>query len=642
MKMHMALTPKLKWYIVQTALLWILVAIIVLDGLGASVFWLAHRHLAFSQIANGARTFRYISQAFSFTHHLVIITWLCLLALLFLAYLPILRRLVGERKQYEQRDDYASHGTARFMTKGEVRKYFYRTQQGILVGSYDAQEYWPVTLDKNAPEPSWRPKQAASAYAVHPFDDVLNNQYLIIGPPGSNKTTGFVLPNVYHQLQLGSTIVVTDPKGEVYKLTANYAKQHGYAVIVLDYIYFSYGHQFNNLQYIRSEKDIKTVANVFMGATKGKDEKDDFWSQKAQSLLTALIGYVLCEKGRKGTWGDVYDCLVDQDLLDPTRGPFIIQQAGLTGLSLTEYKAFIRATDEVREGVIATLASRMQTFAIDDVRKQSADTDFDLYQIGYEKTIIYVWISDSDTAFRAQSALFWNTFFNAQYEAARRTDDRLALAVVPILEEMANIGRIDDYMTKLTTMRGRGLKPLHIWHSIPQLQAVYGKEEAAAFMGACDTTIVLGNNDLETAKVLSELVGDTTIRVANQGERAAATLNAQTEQQTYQGRRLMQASELRAMENQFTLVLQRGRSPVLLKKAQYRYWETMGTKRQLCEAAHLKDLPRYGQGARVDDLTDYTFLRSLQPHQNPPLEPVSATTADFLGAVMDDTEEVMP
>lgn len=633
------LTPKLKWFIVQTTLLWLVVCVVALNVLGTAMYWLSHRRVSLQALALGFRSLRYFGQAFALNLRVVQVVWGSLLALLFIVFIPALRRISNERRQYEQRDDYASHGTSRFMTKAEVKQFFYKAQRGILMGSYDAEEYWPIKTELDADKdvrPSRtkspnRPKQAADQYAIHPFDDpVLNNQYLIIGPPGSQKTTGFVLPNIFHLLQQGASIVVTDTKGEVYKLTSNYAREHGYQVCVLDYIYFSYGDRLNTLQYIRSETDIATIANIFMKASMGKDEKEDFWSQKAQSLLVALIGYVLAKREKHGTWGDVYDCLVDADLLDPERGPEMIEQSGLIGLAAKEYKAFIRGADEVREGIIATLGSRMQSYGIDDVRRQCATTDFDMASIGYEKTIMYIWISDSNTAFRAQSSVLWTTFYNTMYEAARRTNDKLDLVVVPIMEEMANIGRIGDYLTKLTTMRGRGLKPLHIWHSIPQLQSVYGKEEAAAFMGACDTTIVLGNNDLETAKILSELVGDTTIRVANQGEKTASALNTRTEQQTYQGRRLMQPSELRALDNRFTLVLQRGRPVVLLKKAQYKYW-----KHQVCPPADLDTLTKYGRGLRLEEEPDYSFLRAATRVVVPPLTP---DTEDFLDQLLSDSD----
>lgn len=596
---------KLKIYMIQTSITLIIFDYVLLN-LGATLIqFTKHRKTPIGTLLHGGEWDHYLLNLFDLHNKIAQYTWILFFSLFVITLIPIFRRFQSERKQYEQREDYASHGTARWMTKEEVKAFYHRTQKGILLGSYDKTQYWPIPLapDGSVKEDLNRPADAPREFAVHPFDDKLNNQSLIIGPPGSDKTTGFVLPNVIHQIDLGSSIVVTDPKGEVYKLTANYAKKKGYAVRVLDYIYFSYGDRLNSLNYIRSETDMKTIANVYMQGSKAKDEKDDFWANKAQSLLMALIGYVLAVKGSKGSWPDVYDALVHPTLLDPEEGPALISKVGLRGLAKTEYQAFIRGTDEVREGVIATLSSRLQNYGIQDVRIQSQETDFDLYKIGYEKTILYVWISDSNTAFRGQSSVFFTTFFNAQYEAARHTNDKLGLTVVPILEEMANIGQIGDYLTKLTTMRGRGLKPIHIWHNLPQLAEVYGKNQAAAFMGACDTTIVLGNNDLETAKTISELIGDTTIRVQSQSEKTTS-LSMGNENQSYQGRRLMQVSELRSMDTAFTLVLQRGRQPVMLKKAQYRYWE-----RVICEEATLSDLVQYGRGNNLTKEVDYSFVR---------------------------------
>ena len=103
-------------------------------------------------------------------------------------------------------------------------------------------------------------------------DGDLNMQMIVVGSPGCNKTTGFVLPNIYHlptiykNSDVGEMpdLVITDPKSEIYSLTANYLENMGYEVRVLDFIYLKYGDLLNFLDYINTEKELMEIADGYV------------------------------------------------------------------------------------------------------------------------------------------------------------------------------------------------------------------------------------------------------------------------------------------------------------------------------------------------------------------------------------------
>ena len=142
-----------------------------------------------------------------------------------------------------------------------------------------------------------------------------NKNILVIGGSGSGKTRFFVKPSI---MQMHSSYVITDPKGQLLKETGKMLLHGGpkrdengkpvrdgrgkviyepYRIKVLNTINFSKSMKYNPLAYVRSEKDILKLVNVIIANTKGDGEKssEDFWVKAERLLYCALIGYIWYE-----------------------------------------------------------------------------------------------------------------------------------------------------------------------------------------------------------------------------------------------------------------------------------------------------------------------------------------------------------
>lgn len=142
-----------------------------------------------------------------------------------------------------------------------------------------------------------------------------NKNILVIGGSGSGKTRFFVKPSI---MQMHSSYVITDPKGQLLKETGKMLLHGGpkrdengklvrdgrgkvvyepYRIKVLNTINFSKSMKYNPLAYVRSEKDILKLVNVIIANTKGDGEKssEDFWIKAERLLYCALIGYIWYE-----------------------------------------------------------------------------------------------------------------------------------------------------------------------------------------------------------------------------------------------------------------------------------------------------------------------------------------------------------
>ena len=87
----------------------------------------------------------------------------------------------------------------------------------------------------------------------------INNNDLLVGPPGGGKTRGYVIPNILHAQD---SLIVADTKGNLCRLYGERLKEKGYTVMHLDFTDAAntpWG--YNPLAYIRECRDSETNEN---------------------------------------------------------------------------------------------------------------------------------------------------------------------------------------------------------------------------------------------------------------------------------------------------------------------------------------------------------------------------------------------
>ena len=111
-------------------------------------------------------------------------------------------------------------------------------------------------------------------YIIQPTESKPNRNIMVVGGPGSYKTQGFVITNVLNETE--NSIVVTDPKGEVYEHTADFKKRQGYEVHVINFSKMDKSDRYNPLDYVNSDVEAFNVATKIVDSA-NKDGKKDVW-----------------------------------------------------------------------------------------------------------------------------------------------------------------------------------------------------------------------------------------------------------------------------------------------------------------------------------------------------------------------------
>ena len=421
-----------------------------------------------------------------------------------------------------------------------------------------------------------------------------NKNILVIGGSGSGKTRFFVKPSL---LQMHSSYVVTDPKGQLLRETGKLLAhggpkrdengkpvrdKHGkvvyepYRIKVLNTINFSKSMKYNPLAYVRSEKDILKLVNVIIANTKGDGEKssEDFWIKAERLLYCALIGYIWYEAEPEErnfiTLLDLLNACEAREDDETYKSPVDILFDDLAKkqpehFAVKQYVKFKMAAGKTLKSILVSCGARLSPFDIKELRDIMTEDELELDTMGDRKTALFLIMSDTDTTFNFVIAMLQSQLFNLLCDKA---DDfyngRLPVHVRCLLDEFANIGQIPNFDKLIATIRSREISASIILQSQSQLKTIY-KDAADTIVGNCDSTLFLGGKEKGTLKEISELLGKETIDSLSQSEnRGAQTSHGLSYQKL--GKELMTQDEIAVMDGGKCILQLRGVRPFFSDK----------------------------------------------------------------------------
>ncbi|QWB32023.1 VirD4-like conjugal transfer protein, CD1115 family [Exiguobacterium acetylicum] len=412
---------------------------------------------------------------------------------------------------------------------------------------------------------------------LHNESKLDNRNVLIVGSPGSSKGQAFVIPNLLNNYS--SSMVVTDPKGELYNQTADIKRDQGYKVHQVDFLNLV-GSKYNPLDYVHDDMSAKKVADS-ISRNSSKDGKEDFFFNTARDLLTGLILYTK-STNPKASMLDVkrvFNRISDGDL-GTQRLQEIVEEIGERHAAYQYFADAVSLGGNTRASVMSSFAQQTGIFSMQKVVEFTSESGFRFEELQEQKTIIYVKIPVKDNAVAPLTATFFDQLFTVLYDIGDKHDSILPIPTICMLDEFANLGNLNNYDNILSTCRGYRLSLITIVQDFAQLEEKYSKEQRRTFANNHDTALFLRTKDSDTAEYFEKSAGDTTVKFTTKSKSSSndwmyiiglsnkSNASSPSESEQYQKKPLVSQSELLNMKGDTCYVFTAGRVLKLQKAFQ--------------------------------------------------------------------------
>lgn len=446
------------------------------------------------------------------------------------------------------------HGDAKWADEPEIRRAKLRAKAGMLLG---------VT---------------SKGYLI--VDDF--QHVLLFAPTGSGKGVGFVIPNL---LFWENSCVCHDIKLENYELTSGYRQQK------LNQEVFVWNpadpdgmsHCYNPLDWISKKPgqmvdDVQKIANLIL-------PEQEFWQNEARSLLLGVILYLIAVPEKVKSFGEVVRTMRSDDVVYNLAVVLDTIGKRIHPVAYMNIAAFLQKADKERSGVISTMNSGLELWANPLIDSATARSDFDIQQMKRKKMTVYVGVSP-DNLKRLEPLL--KVFYQqaTDFLTRKMPTKEEPHGVLFMMDEFPSLGEMPQFQVGIAYFRGYRVKLFLIVQDTQQLKGIYEEAGMNSFLSNSYYRITFAANNVETANLISQLVGNKTVVQMSKNRPqffdmnpAARTVNASEVQ-----RALLLPQEVITLPRDEQIILIESHAPIKTKKIFY-FKDKFFTKRLLPQIA---------------------------------------------------------
>ncbi|MBQ7240464.1 MAG: type IV secretory system conjugative DNA transfer family protein [Bacilli bacterium] len=395
-----------------------------------------------------------------------------------------------------------SKGYSRWLKEKEMKKGFKIVEVGVK--------------DPDAP--------AAGAVLINDgknmWVDNSENHTLVIGITGSGKTSAVIDPLIYSLMKHKESMIMTDPKGELYKRHTNHLKARGYDIVVLNFREPGQGNSWNPLSLPyrlykegNVDKAIELVDDIGKNIVKDKDAQDPFWQDSAGDYFSGCaLGLMQDAKEEECNISSINVMTTVGEDKFGAGSNYIKEYFNMKGEESSAYvfaSNTINSPTETKGGILSTFRQKIRVFASrENLSEMLSYSDFDMADIGKKPTAVFIIIHDEKTTYHALATIFIKQAYETLIDVAQANGGPLPVRTNFLLDEFANMPALKDVTTMVTAARSRQIRFTFIIQNFAQLNDVYGKDDAETIRSNCGNLIYLLTTELSALEEISKLCGE--------------------------------------------------------------------------------------------------------------------------------------
>lgn len=443
-----------------------------------------------------------------------------------------------------------SHGSARFASRKELKKH--QGGDGLLIG--------------RNPHTGRLLRYAGPAHLI------------TLAPTRAGKGVGTVIPNL---LGVDRSVLVIDPKGENARIAGEARRRLG-TTHVLDPFEVSGmpSAAYNPLDRLTPDsldlgEDAASLTEALVMDPPGQ-VTEAHWNEEAKAILGGLIMFCICHEDRdRRTLATVREYLT----LPPEKLRALLELMQDTdaagGLIARAANRFLGKADREAASVLSNAQRHTHFLDSPRIAKATSRSDFHFSDLRHRITSVFLVLPPNrmDAYSRWLRLLVSQALQDIAREAealtattvAESASQRLSSPTLFLLDEFAALGRLEAVERAMGLMAGYGLQLWPILQDMSQLRDLYG-DRANTFIANAGVQQVFGVNDFETAKWLSQMIGQETTGFQTDSYKPGDNPSFSN---NLTGRDLLTPDEIMQMPSNVQLLRVQGQPSALAQKLRY-------------------------------------------------------------------------
>lgn len=402
---------------------------------------------------------------------------------------------------------------------------------GIVIGKKQETGYsdWLKEKDMKAELKMVLPGAEKSEYGGIPLINngkeiwVDDGEYhnLIIGSTGSGKTEMLVQPMVKLLAKSHQSMIITDPKGEIYERNANELREKGYNIVLLNFRDPQKGNCWNPLALPyslykegNSDKANELLDDLAMNIL--YDEKsqnaDPFWEKTSADyfagLALALFDDAKEEEINLNTI-NLMTTVGEEKFRNTTYIKEYFSYKDQASPAYVNVSSTLMAPSDTKSSILSVFKQKIKLFSSrENLSEMLSHSDFDMKDIGRSKTAVFIVVQDEKKTYHSLVTIFIKQVYETLIDVAQESGGKLPFRTNFILDEFANMPPLKDVTTMVTAARSRAIRFSFIIQNFAQLYQVYGKENGETIKGNCGNIVYLISSELAALEELSKMCGE--------------------------------------------------------------------------------------------------------------------------------------
>ena len=402
---------------------------------------------------------------------------------------------------------------------------------GIVIGKKQETGYsdWLKEKDMKAELKMVLPGAEKSEYGGIPLINngkeiwVDDGEYhnLIIGSTGSGKTEMLVQPMVKLLAKSHQSMIITDPKGEIYERNANELREKGYNIVLLNFRDPQKGNCWNPLALPyslykegNSDKANELLDDLAMNIL--YDEKsqnaDPFWEKTSADYFAGLALALFDDAKEEEINLNTINLMTtagEEKFRNTTYIKEYFSYKDQASPAYVNVSSTLMAPSDTKSSILSVFKQKIKLFSSrENLSEMLSHSDFDMKDIGRSKTAVFIVVQDEKKTYHSLVTIFIKQVYETLIDVAQESGGKLPFRTNFILDEFANMPPLKDVTTMVTAARSRAIRFSFIIQNFAQLYQVYGKENGETIKGNCGNIVYLISSELAALEELSKMCGE--------------------------------------------------------------------------------------------------------------------------------------